>query len=130
MSEVLLRCPFCDRIALPVERHNPMSKWRWSVDCQSSTCGMSGPVEATKADAIAAWNTRAPIAGQAELVETLLGLEQACEQLAATRTREVYFAMIESGQSEAMLSLDARRQAARQALAAHQPRPHSKRSEA
>lgn len=55
----LLRCPFCGSEAKHCERHNPMSKWRHSIDCASSTCGMSGPVEATKADAIRAWNTRA-----------------------------------------------------------------------
>lgn len=54
----LAPCPFCGSQGEVVERHNPMSKWRWSVDCRSSTCGMSGPVEATKADAIAAWNKR------------------------------------------------------------------------
>ena len=50
------------------------------------------------------------------LREALLGLEQACEQLAATRPHEVYLAMIDGGQAEALLSLDARRQAARAAL--------------
>lgn len=52
-------CPFCGSSAKPFERHNPMSKWRWSVDCD--TCGMSGPVEATKADAITAWQRCAPV---------------------------------------------------------------------
>lgn len=56
MSEQLKSCPFCEGGAKHFERHNPMSKWRHSIDC--GTCGMSGPVEASKADAITAWNTR------------------------------------------------------------------------
>ena len=51
-------CPFCGAAAKHVERSNPMSKWRHSIDC--TKCGMSGPVEATKAEAITAWNTRTP----------------------------------------------------------------------
>ena len=51
------------------------------------------------------------------LEEALSGLEWACDQLASTRTHEVYLAMIDSGQADALLSLDARRQAARTALA-------------
>lgn len=58
MSEELKPCPFCGGEGNVIERINPMSKWRWSVDCTTTTCGMSGPVEANKADAIAAWNTR------------------------------------------------------------------------
>lgn len=52
----LLPCPFCGSAAKAVERNNPMSKWRWSVDCASTTCGVSGPVEATKFEAVEAWN--------------------------------------------------------------------------
>lgn len=51
-------CPFCGSEAKPMERHNPLSKWRWSVDCTSSRCAMSGPVEATQADAVTEWNSR------------------------------------------------------------------------
>lgn len=51
------------------------------------------------------------------LEEALSGLEWACDQLASTRTHEVYLAMIDSGQADALLSLDARRQAARAVLA-------------
>lgn len=58
----LLLCPFCGANAYLIERHNPMSKWRWSVDCHSPTCYMSGPVAAFRQDAIAAWNHRAPAA--------------------------------------------------------------------
>ena len=54
----------------------------------------------------------------AALVEAARGIEWANEQLAATRTHAVYLAMIDSGQSDALLSLDARRQALRAALAA------------
>ena len=50
------------------------------------------------------------------LEEALSGLEWACDQLASNRTHEVYLAMIDSGQADALLSLDARRQAARAAL--------------
>lgn len=56
----------------------------------------------------------------ARLREALTGLECACEQLAATRTHEVYLAMIDSGQGDALISLDARRQSARAALRAEQ----------
>ena len=51
-------CPFCGGNGSLIERHNPMSKWRWSVDCDRTTCGMAGPVESSKAEAIAAWNQR------------------------------------------------------------------------
>ena len=59
-EDELLPCPFCGEAGELVERSNPMSKWRHSVDCAGTTCGASGPVEATKTDAIAAWNTRTP----------------------------------------------------------------------
>lgn len=64
----LKACPFCGGGAAHIERSNPLSKWKHSVDCTSSYCGMSGPVEATKAKAIAAWNDR-PI--ERELLEAL-----------------------------------------------------------
>lgn len=51
------------------------------------------------------------------LEEALSGLEWACDQLASTRTHEVYLAMIDGGQAYALLSLDSRRQAARAVLA-------------
>lgn len=50
------------------------------------------------------------------LREALAGLELACDQLAATRTREVYLAMIDSGQQAALLFLDSHRGSARAAL--------------
>ena len=56
ITQALKPCPFCKSEAKHFERHNPMSKWRHSVDCEK--CGASGPVEATKAEAISAWNTR------------------------------------------------------------------------
>ncbi len=55
----LASCPFCGGSGEHIERHNPMSKWRHSIDCASSTCGASGPVEASKAEAVASWNARA-----------------------------------------------------------------------
>lgn len=57
-ADELKSCPFCGGEGAVAERSNPMSKWKWSVDCASSTCGASGPVEATKFAAITAWNTR------------------------------------------------------------------------
>ena len=63
------------------------------------------------ADAITALSERCRV-----LDEALSGLEWACDQLASTRTHEVYLAMIDSGQADALLSLDARRQSARAAL--------------
>ena len=68
MAEELKACPFCRASGEVVERHNPMSKWRWSVDCNSSTCGASGPVEASRSQAIAAWNRRTIDAGAVERV--------------------------------------------------------------
>lgn len=54
MTDEVEQCPFCYSEAEIIERPSPMLKWRWSVDC--SKCGMSGPVEATKAEAVAAWH--------------------------------------------------------------------------
>lgn len=71
------------------------------------TCGIGQDAAA----AIAALSERCRV-----LEEALSGLEWACDQLASTRTHEVYLAMIDSGQADALLSLDARRQAARAAL--------------
>src|SRR5271167_1920750 len=48
-------CPFCGAHANPVERPNPLSRWRWSVDC--TKCGCSGPVEAAEMSAVIAWNS-------------------------------------------------------------------------
>ena len=70
ITQALKPCPFCKSEAKHFERHNPMSKWRHSVDCEK--CGASGPVEATKAEAISAWNTRTTsLAAQDGLVEAL-----------------------------------------------------------
>ena len=70
ITQALKPCPFCKSEAKHFERHNPMSKWRHSVDCEK--CGASGPVEATKAGAISAWNTRTTsLAAQDGLVEAL-----------------------------------------------------------
>jgi Lar family restriction alleviation protein len=74
----LLPCPFCRGEAEALERHNPMSKWRWSVDCKSSTCGMSGPVEASRTEAIIAWNTR-PSPTDADAPEGLAGEDDLCD---------------------------------------------------
>lgn len=57
--ERLLPCPFCGSDAKHQERHNPMSRWRHSIDCCSSSCGMSGPVAASKREALDLWNERA-----------------------------------------------------------------------
>jgi hypothetical protein len=52
------------------------------------------------------------------LVKAAEALELACDHLAATRSREVYLALVDSGQSDALLRLDENRQALRAALAA------------
>lgn len=52
-------CPFCGSPGELVERHNPLSKWRYSVDCTSTTCGASGPVESSAVRAWEAWSNRA-----------------------------------------------------------------------
>lgn len=58
MVDGIRHCPFCGAKGTLQYRNNPMSKWKWSIDCDGTTCGASGPVEASEADAIAAWNTR------------------------------------------------------------------------
>lgn len=60
MSQELKACPFCGSDGEIIQRSNVMSKWKWSFDCRSTTCGACGPVEANMAEAIAAWNHRAP----------------------------------------------------------------------
>lgn len=75
-------CPFCKSPAEPIERHNPMSKWRHSIDCTS--CGMSGPVEASRADAITSWNARPSLEGIANpdaVPEAIEALRWACDTL-------------------------------------------------
>lgn len=82
--EELKPCPFCGEAGRIVERHNPMSKWRFSVDCTSGICGCSGPVEATRPNAIEAWNIRYRLtlhelvdkAAQALYEETHLGMAE------------------------------------------------------
>lgn len=49
----------------------------------------------------------------AALREALLSFEYACEQLAATRTHEIYTAMIDGGQTQELLELDNARRRAR-----------------
>lgn len=50
------------------------------------------------------------------LREALLSLERACENVAATRSQEAYDAMINGGQSQALIALDRARLDARAAL--------------
>lgn len=50
------------------------------------------------------------------LRESLLGFEHACEQLAATRSLEIYTAMIDGGQAREFLELDNARRRARALL--------------
>lgn len=71
-------CPFCGATAKIVERGNPMSKWRWSVDCTSTTCGMSGPVEDSELRAVTAWNARTPASGAVE-AETMQRLKESAD---------------------------------------------------
>lgn len=58
-------CPFCGGLARHEDRHNPMSRWRHSIDCTSTVCGMSGPVAASVAEAVALWNRRAVLGAPA-----------------------------------------------------------------
>jgi len=64
MADEIKPCPFCGAGGEIIERSNPMSRWRFSVDCDGISCGVSGPVEASKSAAIAAWNTRTPLSGE------------------------------------------------------------------
>lgn len=80
-------CPFCGSDAKPVERKNPMSKWKWSVDC--SSCGMSGPVEASQVAAIAAWNKRGTVNQTTEREAFVSWLEKTDPKLPTTHDVEV-----------------------------------------
>jgi hypothetical protein len=51
-----------------------------------------------------------------QLREALLGLEHACEQLASTRSLEIYSAMIDGGQTQELIELDNARRRARTLL--------------
>lgn len=50
------------------------------------------------------------------LEKALEDLEARCEHVAATRSRKAYLQMVEDGQSEALIALDASRRAARSTL--------------
>lgn len=54
------------------------------------------------------------------LREALLGFEHACEQLAATRSHEIYTAMIDGGQAQELLELDNARRRARALLGGYE----------
>lgn len=51
------------------------------------------------------------------LREALARMEDCCEQLAATRSLEIYTAMIDGGQAQALIALDNARRNARGVLA-------------
>ena len=114
----LLPCPWCG----PMNGHYGFTIGRFGTRLTCFCCDSHGPRAATREEAITAWNARAdlvtPDPRTAALVEAARGIEWANEQLAATRTHAVYLAMIDSGQADALLSLDARRQALRAALEA------------
>lgn len=56
-QEDLLNCPFCQRAdELECLHKGAADEWWWHVFCD--TCCATGPSEPTKAEAIAAWNTR------------------------------------------------------------------------
>lgn len=52
----LLGCPWCDGHVETTHRKEPKGYW---VHCYGCAC--DGPIEAEEADAIAAWNRRAPV---------------------------------------------------------------------
>jgi hypothetical protein len=52
------------------------------------------------------------------LREALARMENCCEYLASTRSHEIYVAMIDGGQAQALLDLDAARRNAREVIAA------------
>lgn len=55
MSDELLPCPFCGGEAYTVER----GIYGWSIECDTPFCPCSFAAYRDKAEAIAAWNTRA-----------------------------------------------------------------------
>ena len=80
-EQMLARCPFCDGEAeLCIEELNPYNDW--FVSCSSPNCFGSNGCDGemgyalcgtydTKAEAIAAWNTRTPTHREAELQRRL-----------------------------------------------------------
>ncbi len=77
----LLPCPFCGGPAAV----KAYGRRNWVASCKAdpddATCPATIDVGAdTRADAIAAWNTRAPVAGQAELARALTEAVRIIEQ--------------------------------------------------
>lgn len=58
MAKELKPCPFCGSEGEHLFHDVPLTKWKHRIVCVSTTCGMDGPVEATRFDAISAWNRR------------------------------------------------------------------------
>lgn len=69
---LLLPCPFCGGQAAIVKFQAAGGLW-WMGECQEPSCDAAGTAFTTKAEAIAAWNTRQPTQSDAlrDLVATL-----------------------------------------------------------
>ncbi|WP_412104602.1 Lar family restriction alleviation protein [Rhizobium leguminosarum] len=80
-------CPFCGSGGEYLYRHVALSKWRHRFVCASTTCGMEGPVEATKADAEQAWNRRFPP------MLDVAGCREALARTSSTASAEVHAAI-------------------------------------
>jgi hypothetical protein len=82
-------------------------------ECRKARIAMNGAIRANAENKA----TIASLTEQlAEAREGLARMENCCEQLAATRSTEIYTAMIDGGQAQALLDLDNARRNARATL--------------
>lgn len=76
-TETLLPCPFCGSSWVGFKTHGLPD-----TQCGCNNCGAAGHWHKNRAEAIAAWNTRASAAREAELVEALEKAEDALRSYA------------------------------------------------
>lgn len=91
MSEIerLKACPFCAHDAALIPVAFPKSI-RFTVECVNHACHVRTPQFSTEAEAIKAWNTRAPDPSlQSKLAEAERALEPAAKDVLEERKRQV-----------------------------------------